>query len=66
MTAKKYNLTRDFEQVRVYGGDVNELRRVLNALNEVGATWHTDENSIVFEWSMGTTLVGGEDYLEGR
>lgn len=65
MTAKKYDFTKEFEQVRVYGGDVSELCRVLNSLNEVGATWHTDSDTIVFEWPMGTQLTGGEDYLEG-
>lgn len=66
MTAKKYTKAMDFEQVRVAGGDIIELGRVIDRLSYEGATWHTDGDVIVIEWPMGTQLVGGEDYLEDR
>lgn len=68
MTAEKYTKALDFEQVRVRGGDLAELSRVIHYLNvgdNEGVTWHTEGDTLVFEWAMGSSLVGGKNYLEG-
>ncbi len=66
MSAELYRRSVDTEQIRVRGGDLEELASVLAKVAEEyeGGQWYTDGATLVIELPMGEQLVGGSDYLE--
>lgn len=65
MSATEHERTEEYRQIRLRGGDIDELVRVVSAFaaeDNEAARWYTDDKTLVLEHPLVMSLIGGTPY----